>query len=476
MELFTEEKRERVAAMRFGMKKKDADMTQGTIWKHIVLFAFPTMLGLIFQQLYNTVDAIIVGQFVGKEALAAVGGTGSICNTLIGLCNGLSLGATVVISQRYGAHDNEGLKKAVHTAVAASFLLGAAATAIGIIFTEPMLHAIDTPPDVMSSASTYLTIYFAGILGQMVYNMTAAILRAVGDSQRPVLFLTVSAVINTVLDLLFVIAFRMGVAGVALATIISQAVSAVLGLVTLTREKGIFRLNWRELRIDTPSLKRIISIGSPMAVQQALTSFSNVFVQAHVNGFGSAAMAGWSTHNKLDAYVTIPITSIAQASTTFVGQNWGARQIDRARRGVRTSIMVSLASTAAVMAVILGFARPLLTLFTTDSSVLDFGQTAVMVCTPFYFCMCFNQILAGALRGVGNSKGPMLVMLGSFVLFRQLYLIVLDAIGPTFVWVAMSYPLGWMLCALLLYVLIYRKSVLCHPELAQIHQKYNAPA
>lgn len=462
--------------MRFGMKKKDADMTQGTIWKQLVAFALPTMLGLVFQQLYNTVDTIVVGQFVGKEALAAVGGTGAICNTLVGLCNGLSMGATVVISQRYGAHDNEALGKAVHTAVASSFLLGIIATVIGVLMTEPMLYAIDTPADVMAGAQTYLTIYFAGILGQMVYNMTAAILRAVGDSRRPVLYLTAAAIVNTVLDMLFVIVFHMGVTGVALATIISQAASAVLGLCALTKEKGVYRLDWKALRIDMPSLKRIISIGAPTAIQQALTSFSNVFVQAHVNGFGSAAMAGWSTHNKLDAYVTIPITSIAQASTTFVGQNWGARQVERARRGVRTAVLLSIACTGFVMVFIMGFARPLLSLFTTDASVLDYGELAVLTCTPFYFFMCCNQNMAGALRGVGNSKGPMIVMLCSYVLFRQAYLLVMDSIGATFTMVAMAYPMGWMLCALLQYTLIYRKSVLCHPELMQIHQKNNVSA
>ena len=462
--------------MRLGfMRKKDSDMTQGTIWKQLVAFALPTMLGLVFQQLYNTVDTIVVGQFVGKEALAAVGGVGPICNTMIGLFNGISIGATVVISQSYGAHDEIRLEKAVHTAVAASFLLGVFATLLGTLMTTPMLNAISTPDDVMPQAHTYLSIYFSGIVFIMVYNMCAAILRAVGDSRRPLIFLVISAIVNTILDLLFVIAFHMGVTGVGLATLIAQAVSAVLALITLIREKGIYRLNLKKLRIDLPSLKKIISIGMPAGIQQALTSFSNVFVQAHINGFGSAAMAGWSTHSKLDAYVSIPIQSIAQASTPFVGQNWGAHKPERARKGVRTAIALALGSTSCVIVLVMVFARPLLMLFTTDAAVLEYGVYAVLITSPFYVFMALNQIFAGALRGIGASKVPMMIMIFSFVIFRQLYLYVATLLSNEFFFVGFSYPLGWIMAAILLFI-AYRHSALCRPELAHVQQKNKAHA
>ncbi len=450
-------------------------MTQGTIWKQIVAFALPTMLGLIFQQLYNTVDTIVVGHFVGKEALAAVGGVGPICNTMIGLFNGISIGATVVISQSYGAHDEKRLTTAVHTAVGASFLLGLIATVIGILMATPMLHAISTPADVMEGALTYLRIYFGGIMFLMLYNMCSAILRAVGDSRRPVLFLIFSAIVNTVLDLVFVMVFRMGVTGVALATLIAQALSAALALMTLTREKGIYRLVWKRIRIDFASLKEIIRIGAPAGIQQALTSFSNVFVQAHVNGFGSAAMAGWSTHNKLDSYVTIPIQSIAQASTPFVGQNWGARKIERARKGVNTALKLALSSVSVMILIVMVFARPLLMLFTTDEAVLEYGVYAVHIATPFYFFMCFNQIFAGALRGIGTSKIPMYIMIFSFVIFRQIYLFIATSLSSSFFFVGFSYPAGWMMAALLLFI-AYKRSALCHPEHAHIHEKNKAHA
>ena len=457
------------------MKKKDADMTQGTIWKQLVAFALPTMLGLIFQQLYNTVDAIVVGQFVGKEALAAVGGVGPICNTMIGLFNGLSIGATVVISQSYGAHDEKRLTTAVHTAVGASFLLGLIATALGICMAQPMLHAIGTPDDVMPGAMVYLQIYFGGITFLMLYNMCSAILRAVGDSRRPVMFLIFSAIVNTILDLLFVIAFRWGVMGVGLATMIAQALSAGLALMTLTREKGIYHLNWKKLRIDFKALKEIISIGMPAGIQQALTSFSNVFVQAHVNGFGSAAMAGWSTHNKLDSYVTIPIQSIAQASTPFVGQNWGAKKPERARKGVNTALKLALSSVSVMIVIVMVFVRPLLMLFTTDEAVLEYGVYAVQISTPFYFFMCFNQIFAGALRGIGTSKIPMFIMIFSFVIFRQIYLFIATSLSGSFFFVGFSYPAGWMMATFLLF-LAYRRSALCHPEHMHVHEKNNAHA
>ena len=326
-------------------RRLDSDMTQGSIWRQLIEFAIPMIFGLIFQQLYNTVDTIVVGQFVGKEALAAVGTTSSIINTLVGFAAGLSTGASVVISQCYGSHDHKGLHNAVHTSICVTFLLSVAFTAVGVLGADTLLRLQSTPEDVFPEAHTYLTIYFSGLLGLLTYNMGSGILRAVGDSRRPLYFLIFSAVINTILDLVFVVLLGMGVEGVAYATIIAQFLSAALTLWVLTRDRAPYGIHWGHLSIDFPTLRRIISIGLPSGIQQAITSFSNVFVQGYINFFGSACMAGWSSYNKLDAFILIPMQAIAMASTTFVGQNFGARQIERARKGVRDAQILSISIT-----------------------------------------------------------------------------------------------------------------------------------
>lgn len=355
-------------------KRLDSDMTQGSIWRQLIEFAIPMIFGLIFQQLYNTVDTIVVGQFVGKEALAAVGTTSSIINTLVGFAAGLSTGASVVISQCYGSHDHKGLHHAVHTSICVTFLLGAAFTAVGILGADTLLRLQSTPEDVFTEAHTYLTIYFSGMLGLLTYNMGSGILRAVGDSRRPLYFLVFSAIVNTILDLVFVVLLGMGVEGVAYATIIAQFLSAALTLWVLTRDHAPYGIHWGHLSIDVPTLKRIISIGLPSGIQQAITSFSNVFVQGYINFFGSACMAGWSSYNKLDAFILIPMQAIAMASTTFVGQNFGARQIERARKGVRDAQILSVSITILCSIVMVSFARPLATMFSSENEVLDFAQ------------------------------------------------------------------------------------------------------
>ena len=452
------------------MARRDADMTQGSIWPLLLRFAVPLTVGMLFQQLYNTVDMVVVGHYVGREAQAAVGSVSSIVNMLVGLCSGLSMGAGVVISQAYGAHDKKRLHAAVHTTVALTFILCAIATAVGLLIVRPMLTAMRTPGDVFGEAAAYLTIYFAGITGLLIYNMGGSVLRAVGDSRRPLYFLVFSAVLNTVLDLLFVIAFRMGVAGVGWATVIAQGVSALLILWTLTREKGDYGLIWRDLHIERETFRQVLGVGWPSGVQQALTSFSNVFVQSYINAFGAAAMAGWGTYNKLDAFIIVPAMAIAQASTTFVGQNWGAGQPARARQGARQSLILSLVSTAVLALTMVVFAGPLVRLFSPDPEVIENGVRFVQIISPFYVAVCFNQIYSGALRGIGSARVPMLIMLGSFVVFRQIYLFVGTALGGGFVCVALAYPMGWMLCSALA-TIAYRRSRLFE----DVHRK-NIPA
>jgi putative MATE family efflux protein len=332
-------------------------------------------------------------------------------------------------------------------------------TGLGLLIVEPMLRMMGTPADVMDEARAYLTIYFAGIGGLLLYNMCAAILQAVGDARRPLYFLCFSALVNTVLDLLFVIAFGMGVEGVAYATIIAQFLSAALVLWVLSHDHAPYGIRWNRLRISPEMLRRIVRIGLPAALQQTITSFSNVFVQGYINAFGSACMAGWSSYGKLDSFILIPVQSIAMASTTFVGQNYGACDLPRARRGVSSALQLSLGITAVISVLVMALARPLMALFTTDPEVLDYGVHFILIVSPFYLLLCFNQVFAGALRGVGIARAPMVVMIGSFVVFRQLYLFANSLLGNSFLAVTLAYPVGWALCSALLTVLYLRSAL-----------------
>lgn len=440
-----------------GIRKTDSDMTQGSIWRHLVEFAIPMALGLLFQQLYNTVDTLVVGNFVSKEAQAAVGSTGSIINTVVGFCTGLATGASVIISQRYGAHDDAALRKAVHTTIAVTFLLSALATSGGLLIVDPMLRFMQTPADVWDDARLYLTIYFWGVSGILFYNMGSGILRAVGDSRRPLLFLMLSALLNTVLDLFFVLVLGMKVDGVALATVLAQVISAGAILFVLTREKAAYGIRWKELRVDRGSLSGILKIGLPSSIQSAITAFSNVFVQSYINAFGSACMAGYSIYNKLDAFVLIPVQALAMSSTTMVGQNWGAKQTARARKSVSTAIWLSLISTALLGIVAFLAAKDLIGLFSPDPEVVSYGVRFIQIVTPFYLTISFNQIYSGALRGIGDATAPTVIMLCSFVVFRQIYLFITKMLNVGFVSVALAYPMGWILCSTLL-IIRYRGS------------------
>ena len=318
-------------------KRRDMDMTQGAIWQQIVLFAVPLLIGNLFQQLYNTVDSVVVGNYVGKEALAAVGSVGPIINTLVGFFSGLATGAGVVISQNYGAHDHERLSVAVQTTVALSLISCVLCTVLGVICVPFLLHFMSTPQDVFQEASSYLRIYFMGITGLLMYNIGAGILRAVGDSRRPLYFLCFSALTNLVLDLLFVIGFHWGIEGVAWATVISQVVSAILVFALLIRSDTPYRVKPRQMQIDGRILSQIMRIGLPGGIQTAITSFSNVYVQGYINSFGSSVMAGWASYSKRDQFVMLPMQSISLASTTFVGQNLGAGEVKRAKKGIGAS-------------------------------------------------------------------------------------------------------------------------------------------
>ncbi|MBE5784332.1 MAG: MATE family efflux transporter, partial [Clostridiales bacterium] len=387
-------------------KRSDVDMTQGSIMGHIIRFALPLMLGNLFQQLYNTVDTWVVGNYVSNEAFSAVGTVGPIINMLIGFFTGLATGSGVVISQYYGAKRYDKVRSTVHTAILMTLVLGVLFTAIGILMTPAMLRLMKTPETVFPESSAYLTIYFAGILGLMVYNMGAGILRAVGDSKRPFYFLIVSALLNTVLDLLFVLVFHMGVKGVALATVVAQAISAALVLYVLARTDSCIKLSPQYLKPDFAILGKIIKVGFPAALQMAVTAFSNIFVQSYINHFGADCMAGWTAYAKIDQFILLPAQSIALASTTFVGQNLGINDIARAKKGVGTAVRIGVVTTLLLMLPVIAFAPGLVAFFNSKPEVIEYGSMFLRRISPFYVLVCFNHIYAGALRGAGNSKVP----------------------------------------------------------------------
>lgn len=430
-------------------KKRDVDMTEGNILNHIISFAAPLLVGNLFQQLYNMVDTWVVGRYVSNEAYAAVGTVGPIVNMLIGFFMGLSSGAGVVISQYYGARREDKVRDTVHTAVTMTLILGALFTLLGLTITPLMLKLMKTPENVLPQSTAYLTIYFSGIIGLLLYNIGAGILRAVGDSQRPFYYLVVCAVMNTVLDLVFVLVFQMGVQGVALATVLSQCTSAVLVMTALLRSDNCIRLELRKLKLHWDMLKKIISVGIPAALQMAVTSFSNVFVQSYINHFGDNCMSGWTTYAKVDQLIFLPMQSIALSATTFVGQNLGKNQVDRAKQGVRTCATLAICSTLTLMVPVMIFAEPIVAFFNSKSEVVQYGSLLLRWMTPFYVLCCFNQIYSGALRGAGNSRMPMIIMLASFVVFRQVYLFVMARVCNEIIPIAMSYPAGWLLCSIL---------------------------
>lgn len=423
------------------------DMTEGNIVKQVLLFAIPLMLGNVFQMLYNTVDSIIVGNFVSTQALAAVGSTTMIVNMQVFFFNGFSVGAGVVISRCFGAKDMNALHTAVETTMTATFIISVIFSIIGVLGVRPMLRFMATPDDVFEDAVTYLSVYFAGISGLLIYNIGSGILRAVGDTTRPLMFLALTSVLNIILDLFFVIVLRMGIAGAALATIIAQFISAILTLLLLTRAKDIYRFSWKDLQLHGPTLRRVFAIGLPAGIQSVITAFSNVFVQAYINGFGSACMAGWSCYNKLDQFIMLPMQSLAQAATTFVSQNMGAKKEDRANAGSVITILVTLTVTGFVALCLYIFAVPAGGLFTRDPAVIDFCRIFIRTNVFFLMFNCVNHVLAGALRGRGDSRGPMIIMLIGFVAIRQTYLFLwtrLVANTPTAV--GFGYPVGWMSC------------------------------
>ena len=425
-------------------------MTVGPIFGQLVLFSLPLMLGNVFQMLYNTVDSIIVGNFVSKQALAAIGSTTMITNMMVFFFNGFSIGAGVTIGQYFGARDMDNLHRAIETTMAATFLLSVVFSGVGVALVRPLLLMMSTPEDVFADAAVYLRIYIGGISGLLIYNMGSGILRAVGDSTRPLYFLILTSILNIILDLFFVLVLKAGIAGAAIATILSQFLSGTLILVLLTRTKDIYRLNWKWLRLDFPILRQIFAVGLPAAVQSVLTAFSNIFVQSYINIFGSDCMAGWSSYNKLDQFIMLPMQSMAMAATTFVSQNVGAGNDRRADRGTVSALLLTCGITGVIIALLIGFAPSAVRLFSPDPAVIEYGVLFIRTNVAFLLFNCINHVLAGALRGRGDSRAPMIIMLSTFVGVRQVYLyIVTRFVANTPRIVGFGYPVGWVCCCAL---------------------------
>ena len=439
-----------------GGRRRDVDMTEGGIVGNLLRFAFPLLLGNLFQQLYNMVDTWVIGQTGNSEAYAAVGSVGPIINILIGFFMGLSSGAGVIISQYYGAKDEAKVQKAVHTAAVMTLVMGVAFTVIGVVMTPTvlrlMLHSGDEMSTVYPHAKEYLIIYFAGVMGLMVYNMGSGILRAVGDSSHPFYYLVVSAIINIVLDLVFVFGLDMGVAGVAYATVIAQCTSAVLTVITLLRTESCVRVTLKAMHVDPAMLKMIVRIGIPAAIQMMLTAFSNVFVQsyiANVNLDQKIALGSWTSYSKIDQFIFLPVQSLALATTTFVGQNLGVGNVKRAKRGTTLAHLMSTAAATVIIVCVMIFAPFLAGIFNPDPDVVHYATLLLHTVTPFYLCTSVNQIFSAALRGAGNTRAPMIIMLCSFVGFRQLYLFLISTfVSNDLLPIAMGYPAGWLACCI----------------------------
>ena len=436
-------------------------LTEGRISQQLLLFFFPILFGTFFQQLYNTVDAIVVGQYLGTEALAAVGGgTGTAINLLIGFFTGLSSGATVIISQFYGAKDYKDTNKAIHTAMLIAILGGIIILAVGILFTRPILDLIGTPEDVIGLAEEYMRIYFLGSVFNTVYNMGAGIFRALGDSKKPLYFLIVSCVVNIILDVLFVGFTDMGVAGAAWATIISQAASAILVIIYLRKLDSDIRLSLRHLKIDSSIFRNTLRIGLPTGIQSILYTISNLLIQANVNAFGTATAAAWAAYGKLDAVYWMAINAFGIAATTFVGQNYGAKLYDRVRSGVRISLAMGAVITLFLTGAFLLLQDKGLMLFTSDSEVLSIGVEILLILVPTWITYMPIEILSGVMRGCGKTLIPTIITIVGICGLRALWLEIVPAIRPTLLSVFLCDPISWIITSAAIIIYYYWGDVL----------------
>lgn len=433
--------------------KKQLDMLNGNIAELILIFFFPILCGSLFQQLYNTVDAIVVGNFVGKEALAAVGGsTGTVINLLVGFVTGLASGATVVIAQYYGKQEEAGVQKGVYSSMFLAIVLGAILTVVGFILAPWILKILNVPEDILSLSTQYMRIYMIGMIPSLIYNNGAGILRAVGDSKRPLYFLIASCVTNIVLDILFVVVFQWGVAGVAIATTIAQVVSSYLTLHVLSKTTETYSFHLKKLSFDKDILIRIIEIGFPVGIQSCLYSVANLFIQSSINSYGTDTVAAWAAFGKIDALFWNTSGALGQAVLTFCGQNFGAGQVDRVKKGIHIGILIYIIG-AAMISIVCYFGGDLLYhLFTQDATVIQIGLDVLRFTCPFWVTFCFVEILSSSIRACGDSFVPMVITALGIGAFRIGWIMFYPS--NTLFDTIICYPISWVMTSIL-FILYY---------------------
>lgn len=434
----------------------------GVIWRQLLFFFFPIVVGTLFQQLYNTVDAVIVGRFVGKEALASVGGSAAmVCSLVLGFFTGLSAGATVIISQFYGAGDSKNLHKSLHTAYALCIVLAVVLMAGGWAITPGLLKLMNTPAEIVADSTRYLRIYFLGILGLLIYNMGSAIMRAIGDSRRPLYYLIICCAANIVLDIVLVVGFEMGVMGAAVATAIAQGVSAVLVTRALMFSYEGLKLELRQIRLDLPKLRVQLRVGMPSGLQAAMYGVSNMVIQAAINGFGTDTVAAWAAYGKLDAVFWAVCGAFGVAITTFTGQNYGAGKLERVFKSVNVCLMMGFAACGALIVLLIAFCRPLFGIFCDDPAVVDIGVYMLTTMMPSYILFVFIEVYSGALRGLSDVLVPTIITMGGVLLIRIPMMVFVLPLFPNLLTILMSYPISWAVTvALFVPYYLYRKRMI----------------
>ena len=440
------------------MDQDKMSMTEGKVWKILIRFAFPLLLGNLFQQLYNAVDSLVVGNFCGNEALAAVSSSGSMQHLLIGFFQGVFIGASVIISRCFGAKDEEGVDEAIHTTVIFSLAAGVVLTILGVIFTPMILLWMGTPENVLPNSVTYFRIYCMGLSGMVLYNTTNGIFNALGDSKHPLYYLIISSVANVLLDLLFVGAFRWGVAGAALATTMGQFLSAILGLLHLMSGRFVVQIKLSKLRVKGSVLKEVFLLGLPSGVQNSVNAIANLVVQSNINAFGDLAMGGCGSYSKIQSFVFLPVLSMSLALTTFVGQNMGANRPERVKLGIRQGMWISIVLAQIFGIFVFVFAPQLVGLFSKDPSVVAFGVQQAKVESLFFFLLAVTHACAGILRGAGKTMIPMAVTLGAWCVLRIVYIEALVRIIKNIYVVFSAYPVTWITSSILLLWFVKRQN------------------
>lgn len=440
-------------------------MTEGNIWKQLILFSIPLLLGNLFQQLYNAVDSVIVGRFVSTQALAAVGSSFPLINLLISFFMGLSVGAGVVVSKYFGARDIDNMRKSIHSSIVITVIIGIVMTFIGIFACPTILGWMQTPSDVINDSIIYLQIYFGGILFTMIYNIGSGILRAVGDSKRPLYFLILCSLINVILDLVFIIFLKMGIAGAAYATVISQGISAILTMLLLINTSNEYKISFKELKLYPKQTKEIIRVGIPSGVQNAVVAISNVIVQSNINSFGKVAMAGCSACQKLDGFAIMPVLSFSMAFTTFTGQNIGAKRYDRVKQGAKIGLILAISTIAVISSLLLLFDNQLISIFSKDPEVIGYGLQMMHTLVPLYFLLTTTHALNGIIRGAGKTKVPMMVMIVCWCCMRMAWILTMVPLFHDIQLVFYGWPITW--AASTIWLLIYYRSHKWLPEAYQ---------